>query len=218
MIEQIGFIVIDGRGGLFAVHNGQFSSIQNKFVYDAINYRRGSLTIRKFSEIREEKRQKYIKTISELATRYFIGNFDFDVKKIVIGCSGDFKTLLQQENLFNEKLTILKIFDVSYGGENGFHQLKEQFKFYYPNIFDELKKFNTIETQKQNEKDYNDQIERIEKSVTYIDSCLAYTEGYIVGTRTSLKECKYDNTIDNLDAMIDTLKQLKAQIIYGGIP
>jgi peptide chain release factor subunit 1 len=57
----------------------------------------------------------------------FITNDKCNVSGIIMAGSADFKTVLSNSDLFDRRLSskILKIVDVSYGGENGFNQAIE---------------------------------------------------------------------------------------------
>lgn len=57
----------------------------------------------------------------------FITNDKCNVSGLILAGSADFKTELSQSELFDQRLAvkILKVIDVSYGGENGFNQAIE---------------------------------------------------------------------------------------------
>lgn len=78
----------------------------------------------RFARLREEKRHNYLRKVAELATQHFITNDRPNVQGLVLAGSANFKTELSQSDLFDQRLVpiILKIVDVSYGGENGFNQ------------------------------------------------------------------------------------------------
>jgi peptide chain release factor subunit 1 len=81
----------------------------------------------RFARLREEKRHNYVRKIAELAVQFFITNDKVNVAGLVLAGSADFKTELSQSDMFDPRLQvkIVKIVDVSYGGENGFNQAIE---------------------------------------------------------------------------------------------
>ena len=86
---------------------------------------RGGQSALRFSRLREEKRHNYVRKVAELAVQHFITNDKVNVAGIVLAGSADFKTELGQSDLFDGRLVakVLKVVDVSYGGENGFNQV-----------------------------------------------------------------------------------------------
>lgn len=71
-----------------------------------------------------EKRHNYVRKVSEVATQLFITNDRPNVAGLILAGSADFKTELSQSDMFDQRLQakIVKLVDVSYGGENGFNQ------------------------------------------------------------------------------------------------
>jgi len=65
--------------------------------------------------------------VAEVATTLFIANDRPNVSGLILAGSADFKTELSQSDMFDPRLQakILKLVDVSYGGENGFNQAIE---------------------------------------------------------------------------------------------
>jgi len=65
--------------------------------------------------------------VAELATQLFITNDKPNVAGLVLAGSAEFKTKLNQSDLFDQRLQAIvqKVVDVSYGGENGFNQAIE---------------------------------------------------------------------------------------------
>ena len=82
---------------------------------------RGGQSANRFARLREEKRHAYVKKVAELAVQNFITDNKCNVKGIVMAGSADFKTVIQESDLFDLRLraVIVATFDVSYGGENG---------------------------------------------------------------------------------------------------
>lgn len=78
--------------------------------------------------LRLEKRHNYLRKVAELAVQYFITNDKVNVTGLVVAGSADFKTELAQSDMFDPRLQtkVVKIADISYGGENGFNQAIEQ--------------------------------------------------------------------------------------------
>lgn len=78
----------------------------------------------RFARLREEKRHNYLRKLAELTTQHFITNDRPNVTGLILAGSANFKIELSQSDLFDQRLVpvILKIVDVSYGGENGFNQ------------------------------------------------------------------------------------------------
>jgi len=65
--------------------------------------------------------------VAELAASLFISNDKINVAGIVLAGSAEFKNKLHESDLFDPRLqaSIIKVVDVSYGGENGFNQAIE---------------------------------------------------------------------------------------------
>ena len=78
----------------------------------------------RFARIREEKRHNYLRKVAELCTTHFISNDKPNVAGLVLAGSAAFKNELSTSEMFDKRLVpmIVKIVDVSYGGENGFNQ------------------------------------------------------------------------------------------------
>lgn len=74
-----------------------------------------------------EKRHNYVRKVAEVATQLFISNDKPNIAGLILAGSADFKTELCQSDLFDPRLQakIIKLVDVSYGGENGFNQAIE---------------------------------------------------------------------------------------------
>ncbi len=79
----------------------------------------------RFSRLRDEKRHNYVRKVAELAVQHFITNDKVNVTGLVLAGSADFKTELSQSDMLDQRLSakIIKVVDVSYGGENGFNQV-----------------------------------------------------------------------------------------------
>ncbi|KAH6570818.1 hypothetical protein BASA50_003447 [Batrachochytrium salamandrivorans] len=125
---KFGFIVMDGNGSLFGTLAGNTREILHKVSVDLPKkHGRGGQSALRFARLREEKRHNYVRKIAELSVQFFITNDKVNVSGIVLAGSADFKTELSQSDLFDQRLQakIVRIVDVSYGGENGFNQAIE---------------------------------------------------------------------------------------------
>lgn len=62
-----------------------------------------------------------------MATQTFITNDKPNIRGLVLAGSADFKNELYQSDMFDQRLKpkVIKVVDVSYGGENGFNQAVE---------------------------------------------------------------------------------------------
>lgn len=74
-----------------------------------------------------EKRHNYVRKVAETAVQLFVSNDKVNVAGMVLAGSADFKTELSQSDMFDPRLQakVLKLVDISYGGENGFNQAIE---------------------------------------------------------------------------------------------
>ncbi|RPA98725.1 eukaryotic translation termination factor 1, isoform CRA_c [Choiromyces venosus 120613-1] len=126
--SRFGFIVMDGNGALFGTLSGNTREIVHKFTVDLPKkHGRGGQSALRFARLREEKRHNYVRKVAELAVQNFITNDKVNVSGLILAGSADFKTDLAQSELFDQRLQakIIKVVDVSYGGENGFNQAIE---------------------------------------------------------------------------------------------
>jgi len=123
--EKFGFIIVDGGGACFATLQGNVRTILQKIVVELPKkHGRGGQSANRFARLREEKRHNYVRKVAELAVQNFITNDRPNVKGIVMAGSADFKTVIQQSDLFDKRLqeVVIATYDVSYGGENGLNQ------------------------------------------------------------------------------------------------
>lgn len=126
--SKFGFIIMDGNGSLFGTLCGNTREVLHKFTVDLPKkHGRGGQSALRFARLRVEKRHNYVRKVAEEAVRLFIANDKVNVAGLVIAGSADFKTELNQSDMFDQRLSakVLKIVDVSYGGENGFNQAIE---------------------------------------------------------------------------------------------
>lgn len=126
--DKFGFIVMDGQGALFGLLTGNTRTVLHKFTVDLPKkHGRGGQSAVRFARLREEKRHNYVRKVAEVAVQNFITNDKVNVKGLILAGSADFKTDLARSELFDQRLVakIVKIVDISYGGENGFNQAIE---------------------------------------------------------------------------------------------
>jgi len=126
--EKFGFIVMDGNGTLFGTLCGNTREILHKFMVDLPKkHGRGGQSSMRFGRIRMEKRHAYVKKVAEVAVQMFIVQDKVAVKGIVLAGSAELKSELGDADFFDPRLKvkIIKVVDVSYGGENGFNQAIE---------------------------------------------------------------------------------------------
>ena len=126
--NKFGFIVMDGNGALFGTLCGNTRDVLHKFTVDLPKkHGRGGQSALRFARLRLEKRHNYIRKVAETAVQLYISNDRANVEGLILAGSADFKTELSQSDMFDPRLQtkILKIVDVSYGGENGFNQAIE---------------------------------------------------------------------------------------------
>ncbi|KAJ8662694.1 eukaryotic peptide chain release factor subunit 1 [Lichtheimia ornata] len=125
---KFGFIIMDGNGSLFGTLSGNTRDVIHKMQVDLPKkHGRGGQSALRFARLREEKRHNYVRKVAELAVQFFISNDKVNVAGLVLAGSADFKTELSQSDMFDQRLQskIVKVVDVSYGGENGFNQAIE---------------------------------------------------------------------------------------------
>jgi len=127
--EAFGFIVMDGNGCLYGTVQGSTRDVLHKFSVDLPKkHGRGGQSALRFARLRLEKRHNYVRKVAELATQLFVPDGQKpNVQGIVLAGSADFKTELMRSDLFDPRLAkiVIKMVDVSYGGENGFNQAIE---------------------------------------------------------------------------------------------
>jgi peptide chain release factor subunit 1 len=123
--QKFGFIIMDGNGALFGTLSGNTRDIVHKFSVDLPKkHGRGGQSALRFARLREEKRHNYVRKVAELAVQNFITADKVNVAGIILAGSADFKNDLNQSDMFDNRLQakVIKVVDVSYGGENGFNQ------------------------------------------------------------------------------------------------
>lgn len=123
--QKFGFIVMDGNGALFGTLSGNTRDVVHKFSVDLPKkHGRGGQSALRFARLREEKRHNYVRKVAELAVQNFITADKVNVAGIILAGSADFKNDLNQSDMFDQRLQakVIKVVDVSYGGESGFNQ------------------------------------------------------------------------------------------------
>ena len=126
--NKFGFIIMDGNGALFGTLCGNTRDVLHKFTVDLPKkHGRGGQSALRFARLRLEKRHNYVRKVAETAVQLFITNDRPNVEGLILAGSADFKTELSQSDMFDPRLQgkVLKIVDISYGGENGFNQAIE---------------------------------------------------------------------------------------------
>ena len=126
--QKFGFIIMDGNGSLFGTLSGNTKEVLQKFSVDLPKkHGRGGQSALRFARLREEKRHNYVRKVAELAVQNYITNDKINVAGLILAGSADFKNDLNQSDLFDQRLQskVIKVVDVSYGGENGFNQAIE---------------------------------------------------------------------------------------------
>lgn len=126
--QKFGFIIMDGNGALFGTLSGNTREIVHKFSVDLPKkHGRGGQSALRFARLREEKRHNYVRKVAELAVQNFITNDKVNVAGLILAGSADFKNDLNASDMFDNRLAskVIKVVDVSYGGENGFNQAIE---------------------------------------------------------------------------------------------
>ena len=101
------------------------SCTNSQWIYQ--KHGRGGQSAVRFSRLREEKRHNYVRKVAEVAVQNFITADKVNVKGLILAGSADFKNELSKSDLFDNRLQakVIKIVDISYGGENGFNQAIE---------------------------------------------------------------------------------------------
>jgi peptide chain release factor subunit 1 len=123
--QRYGFIIMDGTGCMFASIQGQQREIlMKKTVELPKKQKKGGQSSQRFQRIRLEKRQAYLKVISELAVKYFISDNQPNVQGLVLAGHAEFKNDLSSANFLDPRLRekIIALVDISYGWEQGFNQ------------------------------------------------------------------------------------------------
>jgi len=127
--EKFGFIVMDGNGSLFGTVQGNARNVIHKFSVELPKkHGRGGQSALRFARLRLEKRHNYVRKVAETATQLFVPDGQRpNIAGLILAGSANFKQELERSDLFDPRLLkiVVKLVDVSYGGENGFSQAIE---------------------------------------------------------------------------------------------
>jgi len=126
--DKFGFVVMDGGGALFGTLSGNTREVLLKFLVDLPKkHGRGGQSALRFARLRLEKRHNYIRKVAETCSQLFLTNDKINVTGLILAGLADFKNELSISDMFDQRLAtkVIKIVDVSYGGENGFNQAIE---------------------------------------------------------------------------------------------
>jgi len=126
--DKFGFVVIDGNGSLFGTLSGNSREVIHKFQVDLPKkHGRGGQSALRFARLRLEKRHNYLRKVAEITTQLFITGEKVNVTGLIFAGLADFKTELAGSDMLDPRIAtkVIKIVDVSYGGENGFNQAIE---------------------------------------------------------------------------------------------
>lgn len=125
---RFGFLVMDGNGSLYGTVAGNHREVLHKFSVELPKkHGRGGQSALRFARLRLEKRHNYVRKVAEIATQMFITDNKPNVQGLILAGSAEFKNVLMISDMFDPRLQkiVIKLIDVSYGGENGFNQAIE---------------------------------------------------------------------------------------------
>lgn len=123
--EKYGFVIVDGNGALFGLLQGETRSVINHFSVDLPKkHGKGGQSSNRFARLRTEKRLIYTKKICEETIKAFITDSRPNVDGIILAGYADFKNNVIDNSFFDQRLRpiVLKVVDISYGGDAGFVQ------------------------------------------------------------------------------------------------
>lgn len=126
--NQYGYVIIDGNGCLFGTLSGNDRKVLYKFEVDLPSkHGRGGQSALRFARLREISRHNYVTKCVESAKQLFISDNRVNVEGIILAGNADFKNDFQKSKNLDPRILskIMKVIDVSYGGENGFNQAIE---------------------------------------------------------------------------------------------
>jgi peptide chain release factor subunit 1 len=121
---------MDGNGTLYGTLSGNSREVLYKFTVDLPKkHGRGGQSAVRFARLRMERRHNYLRKVAELATQYFINpaTNQPNIVGLILAGSADFKNELGKSEMFDPRLQakVVKMIDVSYGGDSGFNQAIE---------------------------------------------------------------------------------------------
>ena len=125
--EKFGFIIMDGQGCLYGMVAGDSKQILHRFSVDLPKkHSKGGQSSIRFARLRVEARHNYVRKVAETATQVFIDPQTAEpiVTGLILSGAADFKVQLSQSDILDPRLKniILGIYDICYGGEDGFNQ------------------------------------------------------------------------------------------------
>lgn len=126
--EKYGFIIVDGNGTMWATLQGNHRNVVSKFSVDLPKkHGRGGQSSNRFANIRDEKRNAYVKKVCETTTSCFITDDRPNVSGIVIAGYADFKTQVSESQFLDPRLkkVVCNVVDISYGMDQGLNQAIE---------------------------------------------------------------------------------------------
>ena len=126
--DKFGFLIMDGNGSLLGLLQGNTKIILNQFKVDLPKkHSKGGQSAPRFGRLRLERRHNYLRKVSEALTNAFISNDVPNIKGLILAGSAEFKNDLQKSDLFDQRLAniVIKVVDISYGGDHGFNQAIE---------------------------------------------------------------------------------------------
>jgi peptide subunit release factor 1 (eRF1) len=99
---RFGFIVMDTNGALFGILHDNARDVITKFTVDLPKKRsRGGASTIRFARIRKEKRQNYVRKVSETALQCFITDENMNVDGIIVANVAELSTELQLADVFD---------------------------------------------------------------------------------------------------------------------
>ena len=197
--DKFGFLIMDGNGSLFGLLQGNTKIILNQFKVNLPKkHSKGGQSANRFSRLVTESRHNYIRKVGEGLTKAFITNDVPNVKGLILAGSAEFKNKLQKSDLFDPRLApiVMKVVDISYGGELGFNQAIELSQ-------DALKNVKFIHEKKILEKFYEEIAKDSGKYVFGIKDTMEAIENGVVDILIIW---------ENIDFIRLTLKDNKSQI------
>lgn len=126
--ERYGFIIVDGNGALYGALCGNTREVLHRFTVELPKkHGRGGQSALRFARLRLEKRQNYVRKVAEAAAQVFISDNKCNVAGLIIAGSAEFKQKLASSDVFDGRLSdaVIRLCDISYGGEQGFKQAIE---------------------------------------------------------------------------------------------
>lgn len=133
----IGFIIINGKGAMFATVRGNSKDINLKISVDLPRkHTRGGQSAARFARIREDARKTYISQVCEKAAEIFITDNLPNVANLVLAGQAQLKEELEKSSRLDHrlKLIVYLVLTVDYGGETGLNEAIRQSSLEIGNI------------------------------------------------------------------------------------